>query len=41
MVEGSGSHLFKDINGRVIFDLQKTKIFKGGAIILYYHPKKD
>lgn len=41
MVEGSGLTFFKDIKGRIIFKLHKTKIFNGGAIILYYHPKKD
>ncbi|MFZ6663437.1 dihydrofolate reductase family protein [Peijinzhouia sedimentorum] len=41
MVEGKGLPLFKDLNDRIIFKLVKTKNFKGGAVILYYQPKKD
>lgn len=41
MVEGKGFPLFKDLNDRIIFNLVKTKIFNGGAIILYYQPKNE
>lgn len=41
MVEGSGLSLFEDINDRIVFQLVKTKTFSGGAIILYYQPKKE
>tara|TARA_R110002020_G_scaffold97708_6_gene233197 strand:- start:825 stop:1376 length:552 start_codon:yes stop_codon:yes gene_type:complete len=41
MVEGKGLPFFEDINDRIIFKLVKTKIFKGGAIILYYEPRND
>lgn len=39
VVAGSGSPLFENVNDRTIFELVKTKIFKGGAVILYYEPK--
>lgn len=41
VVEGNGLSLFENINDRIIFKLVKTKIFNNGAIILYYHPKKE
>mgnify|MGYP000223840263 CR=1 FL=1 len=41
VVAGSGLPLFENINGRIIFKLVKNKTFKGGAIILYYQPKKE
>jgi dihydrofolate reductase len=41
MVEGKGLPLFEDINDRIIFKLVKTKIFKGGAVILYYEPRNE
>ncbi|MCM4166034.1 MULTISPECIES: dihydrofolate reductase family protein [unclassified Arenibacter] len=41
MVEGKGSTLFEDINERIIFKLLKTKTFTGGAVILYYEPRKE
>ena len=37
VVAGSGSPLFENINDRTILKLLKTKIFKSGAIILYYN----
>lgn len=36
VVAGGGLPLFKDINGKTILKLIKTKIFNSGAIILYY-----
>ncbi len=41
MVAGSGMSLFEDINHRIIFKLVKTKTFNGGAVIMYYQPKKE
>ena len=38
VVEGKGSQLFKDLNGRTNLKLLKTKIFGSGAVILYYKP---
>jgi len=40
VVAGSGMQLFEQANDRTILDLVNTKTFKGGAIILYYQPKK-
>lgn len=40
VVEGNGLPLFENINDRTIFKLVKTKTFNGGAVILYYEPKK-
>ncbi len=37
VVAGSGLPLFENINDRTILKLRKTKIFKSGAIILYYN----
>ena len=41
MVKGKGLSLFENINDRIIFKLVKSKTFNGGAIILYYQPKKE
>ena len=41
IVVGNGLPLFENINDRIIFKLVKSKIFKGGAIILYYQPKNE
>ena len=38
VVVGSGLPLFENIDYRTIFKLIKTKIFSGGAVILYYEP---
>jgi dihydrofolate reductase len=40
VVAGSGMPLFENIQERTIFKLIKTKIFSGGAIILYYEPQE-
>lgn len=40
VVVGKGLPLFDNIDDRMLFKLVKTKIFKGGAIILYYAPKQ-
>ena len=39
VVAGNGLRLFDNISSRSIFKLVGTKIFKGGAVILYYEPK--
>jgi len=39
VVVGKGLPLFDKINDRTIFNLVKTKIFKGGAVIMYYEPR--
>jgi dihydrofolate reductase len=43
VIAGSGMPLFENINDRTILKLIKTKIFNGGAVILYYEPinKRD
>ena len=41
VVAGNGLPLFENINDRTIFKLVKTKIFNGGAIILYYEPRNE
>jgi dihydrofolate reductase len=41
VVEGKGLPLFENIKDRTIFKLVKTKIFHGGAIILYYEPLNE
>lgn len=41
MVEGKGLTLFEDIHNRMIFKLEKIKIFNSGAIILYYKPTRE
>lgn len=38
VIEGKGLPLFKNINGKVILKLIKTKTFGGGAVLLYYEP---
>lgn len=40
VIVGSGLPLFKDINEKIILNLQKTKTL-GGAIILYYEPLRE
>jgi len=35
---GNGLPLFKNIPDRIVLKLIKTKIFSGGAVILYYEP---
>jgi dihydrofolate reductase len=35
-----GLPLFDNISKRTIFNLEKTKTFKGGAVIMYYTPVK-
>jgi dihydrofolate reductase len=41
VVAGNGLPLFENINDRTIFKLIKTKTFNGGAVILYYEPRKE
>ncbi len=36
VVAGKGMRLFENVNDRTIFKLVNTKIFRGGAITLYY-----
>ena len=38
VIAGRGLPLFENINDRTIFRLTKTKIFKVGAVVLYYEP---
>ena len=40
VVAGNGLPLFENISDRIIFKLVKTKIFKNGAVTLYYQPKE-
>lgn len=40
VVAGNGLPLFEDISDRTILKLVKTKVFKGGAVTLYYEPKE-
>jgi dihydrofolate reductase len=40
VVAGNGLLLFENINDRTMLKLIKTKSFNGGAVILYYEPKK-
>ena len=40
VVAGKGLPLFVDLNDRTILKLLKTKTFSGGAVTLYYAPKK-
>jgi dihydrofolate reductase len=40
VVAGKGLPLFENIKDRTIFRLIKTKSFGGGAVTLYYEPKK-
>lgn len=39
VIAGNGAILFNDELDRTLFKLVKTKIFKGGAILLFYEPK--
>jgi dihydrofolate reductase len=41
VVAGNGLPLFENLNNRTIFNLVKTKAFKGGAVILYYEPRNE
>jgi dihydrofolate reductase len=41
VVVGKGLPLFEKINDRAIFKLIKTKIFSGGAVMLYYEPAPE
>lgn len=41
VVAGNGLPLFENINDRTILKLIRTKTFSGGAVTLYYEPKKD
>ena len=38
VIAGSGLPLFRDISERIVLKLIKTKVFSGGAVILYYEP---
>ena len=40
VIAGNGLPLFENINDRTILKLVKTKTFSGGAVILYYEPKR-
>lgn len=39
VVVGSGMPLFENVHDRHVLTLVNTKVFKGGAITLYYQPK--
>lgn len=39
VLEGKGLHLFDQVKSRIMLKLVKTKIFKSGAVILYYQPQ--
>jgi len=41
VIAGSGLPLFKNINDSTTLKLIKAKTFSGGAVILYYEPKKE
>jgi dihydrofolate reductase len=41
LIAGKGLSLFEEMNDRIALKLLKTKIFSGGAIILYYEPLRD
>ena len=41
VVAGSGLPLFENIDGRKVLRLIKTKTLSGGAVTLYYEPKKE
>ncbi|MFZ1678136.1 MAG: dihydrofolate reductase family protein [Saprospiraceae bacterium] len=41
VVEGKGLPLFENMHDRTILKLIKTKVFSGGAVILYYKPTKN
>lgn len=38
VIAGSGLPLFRDISEKIVLKLIKTKMFSGGAVILYYQP---
>lgn len=38
VIIGTGLPLFRDITGKIMLRLQKTRTFSSGAIILYYEP---
>ncbi|HWW43142.1 dihydrofolate reductase family protein [Pedobacter sp.] len=40
VVEGGGLPLFENISERTVLKLIKTKVFSGGAVMLYYAPTK-
>ena len=40
MLEGKGLRFFDEIKERIIFKLTKTRIFKSGAMLMYYQPEK-
>lgn len=39
VIAGSGLPLFRDISEKIVLKLIKTKVFSGGAVILYYEPR--
>jgi dihydrofolate reductase len=41
VVAGKGLPLFENLKDRTVFKLFKTKTFSGGAVILYYGPKRE
>lgn len=41
VIVGKGLPLFKGITDRTVLKLLKTKIFSGGAVILYYEPANE
>lgn len=41
VIAGSGLPLFENLHDRTIFKLNRTKIFSGGAVTLYYTPKMN
>ena len=41
MIEGKGLRLFDQIEGRIIFKLNKTKSLNSGVTIMYYEPTSE
>lgn len=41
VLAGASMPLFEGIEERIVFNLARTKTFKSGAIILYYHRKSS
>lgn len=41
VVAGEGRRLFEGLQQRILFQLERTKSFPGGAVILYYRPVYD
>ena len=41
VIAGKGLRLFENSNDRILFKLMKTKRFSGGAVLLYYEPKRS